>query len=577
MCRFYVISAALLVLLNGELTSQTNITSDITTNTIWNISGSPYIIQNSITVQNGVTLTVDAGVLVKFDLSTSLFIEGTIVAQGQKSNQIIFASNQPVPNIDDWGAIRIQPASGATSLIEYCTFSYSRFSVKVINASPTIQNCDMSQTRFSAVQIDGGSAIVQYNDIYSNEGASVFVGTGTPEISYNVLHDNKSDGIHVLTLGSPVIHHNIIYGNPRYGINSSTGCIIFNNTIDENWTAINCDNESPTLFNNIISNHTLIGIRAVNGAAPVLSYNDFWNNGTNYFGTSPGTGDISLDPKFVDQANRDYHLQSNSPCIDAGDPNSLLDPDQTRNDMGALFFNQITTITIAIDIKPQSCPNPLNTKSKGVLPVAILGSDELDVSSINPQSVSLSGVSPIRWGIEDVSTPIMERQNECDCTTDGADGFDDLTLKFKTQEIVAAIGSVNNGTEVVLTITAELFDGTLLEGEDCIIVKSKSTKNSKTISPNFESLSVLQNYPNPFNPSTQIEYSIPKSSLVVLKIYNINGQEIRTLVDEFQSPNTYLVSWDGRNDNSESVPSGVYFANILAESFSKTVRLVLVK
>jgi len=236
-----------------------------------------------------------------------------------------------------------------------------------------------------------------------------------------------------------------------------------------------------------------------------------------------------------------------------------------------------STITIAIDIKPQFCPNPLNTKSKGVLQVAILGSDELDVSSINPQSVSLAGVSPIRWGIEDVSTPIMERQDECDCTTDGADGFDDLTLKFKTQEIVAAIGSVNNGKEVVLTITAELFDGTLLEGEDCIIVKSKGKKNSKTISPNFESLSVLQNYPNPFNPSTQIEYSIPKSSVVVLKIYNINGQEIRTLVDEFQSPNTYFVSWDGRNDNSESVPSGVYFANIVADSFNKTVRLALVK
>ena len=437
----------------------------------------------------------------------------------------------------------------------------------------------MSQTRFSAVQIDGGSAIVQYNDIHSTEGASVFVGgTGTPTISKNILHDNVQDGIFVGSTASPTINNNVIYGNPRYGINSSTGCIIFNNTIDENWTAINCDNESPTLFNNIISNHTLIGIRAVNGAAPVLFYNDFWNNVTNYFGTSPGIGDISLDPKFVDQTNRDYHLQSNSPCIDAGNPSSPLDPDGTRTDMGALFFNQIITISISVDIKPQSCPNPLNTKSKGVLPVAILGSQNLDVSSIDPGSVNLAGISPIRWSIDDVSSPVLNSQNACDCTNEGADGFDDLTLKFKTQDIVAAIGSVNNGEEIVLTIAAELFDGTLIEGEDCIIIKSKGFKNQKTLSPgSLENLSVLQNYPNPFNPSTQIEYSIPKSSQVVLKIYNISGQEIRVLVNEFQSPNTYLVSWDGRNQNQQLMPSGIYFAKILADSFNKTVRLVLVK
>ena len=129
-----------------------------------------------------------------------------------------------------------------------------------------------------------------------------------------------------------------------------------------------------------------------------------------------------------------------------------------------------------------------------------------------------------------------------------------------------------------LVTTAELFDGTLIEGEDCIIIKSMGGKNQKTISPgSLENLSVLQNYPNPFNPSTQIQYSIPKSSHVVLKIYNINGQEIKTLVNEVQSPNTYLVSWDGRNENRESMPSGIYFANILADFFNKTVRLVLIK
>ncbi|MCH7680592.1 right-handed parallel beta-helix repeat-containing protein [candidate division KSB1 bacterium] len=452
------------------------------------------------------------------------------------------------------------------------------------STSGKISNSLIQRCHRSGLSAAVGSPTIKDNVIRNTVHEGIQVSSGSPLIEGNTIYNNIT-GI-VIDPSSPIIQNNIIYDNSSRGIESrntdTIGAIpiIINNTIDNNGANnINCDNSSPIIKNNIIINCTGdAGIRATSGANPINTYNNVWNNSINYWshgGTSQaGIGSISDDPLFVPDT---YNLSENSPCIDAGDPASQLDPDGTRNDMGALFFNQIITIPISLDIKPQSCPNPLNTKSKGVLPVAILGSDELDVSSINPQSVSLAGVSPIRWGIEDVSTPIMERQDECDCTTDGADGFDDLTLKFKTQEIVAAIGSVNNGKEVVLTITAELFDGTLLEGEDCIIVKSKGKKNSKTISPNFESLSVLQNYPNPFNPSTQIEYSIPKSSLVVLKIYNINGQEIRTLVDEFQSPNTYLVSWDGRNDNSESVPSGVYFANILAESFSKTVRLVLVK
>ena len=133
----------------------------------------------------------------------------------------------------------------------------------------------------------------------------------------------------------------------------------------------------------------------------------------------------------------------------------------------------MTIVTIEIDIKPQSCPNPLNTKSKGVLPVAVLGTADLDVNDIDVSSIKLEGVAPIKSSLEDVSTPVVNPQSECECTTDGADGFDDLTLKFDRQDIVAALGSVSDGDEVVLTLTGELKDGTPIEGTDCIIVKKK--------------------------------------------------------------------------------------------------------
>jgi hypothetical protein len=133
--------------------------------------------------------------------------------------------------------------------------------------------------------------------------------------------------------------------------------------------------------------------------------------------------------------------------------------------------------TVAVDIKPGSCPNPVNVKSSGVLPIAILGTDDCDITTIDPTSVRLAGVEPLRSGYEDVATPVSDT-NDCNCITDGPDGLLDLTLKFKTQRIVEAIGDVNDGDVRVLTLTGVLFDPgpfqTSIEGADCILIRGKA-------------------------------------------------------------------------------------------------------
>ena len=131
---------------------------------------------------------------------------------------------------------------------------------------------------------------------------------------------------------------------------------------------------------------------------------------------------------------------------------------------------------VAVDIKPGSCPNPVNVKSSGVLPIAILGTSDYDVTTIDPTSIRLSGVEPLRSGYEDVATPVSDG-NDCNCITDGPDGFLDLTLKFKTQRIVEAVGDVNDGDVRVLTLTGVLFDPmpfeTPIEGADCILIRGR--------------------------------------------------------------------------------------------------------
>ena len=134
-------------------------------------------------------------------------------------------------------------------------------------------------------------------------------------------------------------------------------------------------------------------------------------------------------------------------------------------------------VEVNVDIKPTSCPNPLNFKSKGVLPVAILGTDEFDVSEIDPATVELEGVSPLRWAIEDVATPFDGVPSDCDdCSTPGPDGYQDLTLKFSTQAVVAALGDVEDGDCVILTLTGNLkedFGGAAIQGEDVVKIIKK--------------------------------------------------------------------------------------------------------
>jgi hypothetical protein len=81
-----------------------------------------------------------------------------------------------------------------------------------------------------------------------------------------------------------------------------------------------------------------------------------------------------------------------------------------------------------------------------------------------------------------------------------------------------------------------------------------------------------QNYPNPFNPVTEIKYDVPKNSRVTLKVYNVLGAEVATLVDADQKANFYTVSWDAKD-----LASGVYFCTLTAGDFKAVKKMVLLK
>lgn len=148
---------------------------------------------------------------------------------------------------------------------------------------------------------------------------------------------------------------------------------------------------------------------------------------------------------------------------------------------------EIKVLDVPVDIKPQSCPNPLNFGSKGVIPAAILGTNTFEVTKVDPASIRLEGVAPLRSSLEDVATPYVPfvgKSNSSDCTDKGSDGLLDITLKFDSQEIYSMIEStlgreVNDGETLILPLTGNLreeFGGTPIKGEDVVVIKKKGQK-----------------------------------------------------------------------------------------------------
>lgn len=86
-----------------------------------------------------------------------------------------------------------------------------------------------------------------------------------------------------------------------------------------------------------------------------------------------------------------------------------------------------------------------------------------------------------------------------------------------------------------------------------------------------------QNYPNPFNPDTYIEFDLSGAAHVKIDVFNIVGQRVRTLVDEEMEAGRYVADWDGKDEQGNSVSSGIYFYRMQAADFSDMKKMLLVK
>ena len=180
------------------------------------------------------------------------------------------------------------------------------------------------------------------------------------------------------------------------------------------------------------------------------------------------------------------------------------------------------------------------------------GNNWVQVSSIGitTQSISL---------LDSISILVGGVFGEVKKSTDGGNSF--TSVPFVSQNGITTMSFINSMTGWVM-------------GQGGMIVKTNDilTGNSGFISQTPNSFMLSQNYPNPFNPVTKINYSLPKSGYVSLKIFDILGKEVATLVNEFKTSGNYTIDFA-----ASSYTSGVYFYKLESNNFIEVKKMLLIK
>jgi len=140
--------------------------------------------------------------------------------------------------------------------------------------------------------------------------------------------------------------------------------------------------------------------------------------------------------------------------------------------------------------------------------------------------------------------------------------------EYNTSPAISSDGTIYIGTHLSSTFLNHVRN--LIAVRDT--VTQVENNNQEILSDKLE-----QNYPNPFNPSTVIRYSILSPSFVTLKIYDILGREVKTLVNQEQTSGMYVVNWNGSDIYGNKVSTGVYFYRIDAGNFSDVKKMLLIK
>jgi hypothetical protein len=214
-----------------------------------------------------------------------------------------------------------------------------------------------------------------------------------------------------------------------------------------------------------------------------------------------------------------------------------------------------------LDVQPGGCPNSLGVNKRGVIPVALVGSDGFDVTAVDVSSVLLNGVPPVRSSIEDVTSPYSG--DGCGCAEDTLDGVPDLSFKVDAPSLLATLAGSAPGDEVPVTLTGALLDGTPFEASDCVRLVGGG---ARTFGPELHPLSAPRD-------ATQLVTAVMTAPAPVsLGVYDVAGRRVAQLWSGELPAGERTLSWD-----ASGLPSGLYFYVLQSGAGSAGSRVLILR
>ena len=360
-------------------------------NTTLSIENNPYYIKSDFTVKKNVVLTILPGVEIDIEKNYSIYVYGSIKSLGDKQNHIIF---KDFYRNKVWQGINFVD-NNKESVFEFTDFFngiiYSRNSkirflnssfnnsnielktpfIYLISSSVSIDSCYMaSNNTGDGIVIQGGNNISVRNSRFSGTGDAIeysnvnygiiknnivensiddcidINGSKNLEITGNILSNAFDKGISIgnslnsLSTGINLLKNIIISCKYAIAIKGNSYAKIYNNTFYNNETCIYCYQKSEgsgggnvevknTIFSHCSTNYDVDKYSTISVDYSLCDTDSL-----------KGKNNLFSNPMFLDQEHSIFYLRANSPCIDAGDPNTQNDPDGTRVDIGALPYNQ---------------------------------------------------------------------------------------------------------------------------------------------------------------------------------------------------------------------------------------------
>ena len=555
-----------------------NVSGTISQNTIWagNIS-----VTGSVTINSGVTLSIAPNTVVSFAQGTSLVVYGKILAIGSSGKTIEFTSS------GTWSGITISGSNANSSILDYCNVD------KVLTYGG------------SAVTVNGATGVAIKHSIISN---NVNYGTrgiylasaGNPELFANTISGNGGDGVLFYNTNGN-FYANTVIGNSANGVNCSYSSPSFGKT---GWYAYSGNNlitggtwgiyayassyplvgsyaSSYFGYNSIYGNSS--GRVLAGGNSSVAAESCWWGSSSpssSWFQTSGGS--IYRNP-YLTYDPLNYSMKSIP--IPAAQANSGDDPDQ-------LDLRDVAEARVSGNLK----------EAKEIL-ISLLSSAKTDgaVVSIAREGLNLfrdSNDSGLRSSIEDLFSdysiiPEVELILGKMALSEGRITDADRVLSSMTQtqkgtelEKAALLDRFfyeNSKEEVtekeksmLLALVASFPDDeNIRQAQWMAAIKGSVSLEESAAAAGAQLASVtsgIQVYPNPFNPSTNFRFVLPHSSKVTLRIFNILGQVVGTLVDHELTAGEHQFQFDGSH-----LASGMYFYRLVLNNKVKSGRIVLAK